>query len=282
MRIAIAGMSGFVGSALKRFFEQNGDQVIGLDRHDFDGDIESLVLRLEGCEALINLSGAPIIARWSDSYKQILRDSRLHTTQKLVDAIAQMGTPPSLFISTSAVGIYRNDKVYDESIQKYSDDFLGKLCQEWERVAFSAPVKRIVITRFGIVMGRDGGALAQMLPIFKVGLGGVIGSGEQPFSWIHIDDLTRGFAQIINDTAMRGVYNFVAPQPTTNRGLTEALGRALHRPTLFPVPEFALKLLYGEGSKVLTDGQSILPSRLLDEGFKFTYQTIDEALQNLV
>lgn len=282
MRIAIAGMSGFVGSALKRFFEQNGDQVIGLDRHDFDGDIESLVLRLEGCEALINLSGAPIIARWSDSYKQILRDSRLHTTQKLVDAIAQMGTPPSLFISTSAVGIYRNDKVYDESIQKYSDDFLGKLCQEWERVALSAPVKRIVITRFGIVMGRDGGALAQMLPIFKVGLGGVIGSGEQPFSWIHIDDLTRGFAQIINDTAMRGVYNFVAPQPTTNRGLTEALGRALHRPTLFPVPEFALKLLYGEGSKVLTDGQSILPSRLLDEGFKFTYQTIDEALQNLV
>lgn len=282
MRIAIAGISGFVGSALKRFFEQNGDQVIGLDRHDFDGDIESLVLRLEGCEALINLSGAPIIARWSDSYKQILRDSRLHTTQKLVDAIAKMGTPPSLFISTSAVGIYRNDKVYDESIQKYSDDFLGKLCQEWERVALSAPVKRIVITRFGIVMGRDGGALAQMLPIFKVGLGGVIGSGEQPFSWIHIDDLTRGFAQIINDTAMRGVYNFVAPQPTTNRGLTEALGRALHRPTLFPVPEFALKLLYGEGSKVLTDGQSILPSRLLDEGFKFTYQTIDEALQNLV
>ncbi|MDD2829860.1 MAG: TIGR01777 family oxidoreductase [Sulfuricurvum sp.] len=282
MRIAIAGMSGFVGNTLKKVFEQNGDEVIGLDRHDLNGDVALLSTRLEGCEALINLSGAPIIARWSDSYKQTLRDSRLLTTQKLVDAMAKMSLPPSVFISTSAVGIYPNNGIYDESTQHYADDFLGQLCQEWEQTALKAVAKRIVITRFGIVMGRDGGALAQMLPIFRLGLGGVIGSGEQHFSWIHIDDLTRGFTQIIANETMHGVYNFVAPEPTTNRGLTEALGKALHRPTIFPVPEFALKLLYGEGAKVLTDGQKVIPKRLLNEGFRFEYPNIESAILNLV
>jgi uncharacterized protein len=282
MRIAIAGMSGFVGSTLKKVFEQNGDEVIGLDRHDLNGDVESLSSRLEGCDALINLSGAPIIARWSDSYKQTLRDSRLLTTQKLVGAMAKMALPPSLFISTSAVGIYPNDGVYDESTQHYANDFLGQLCQEWEQTALQASAKRIVITRFGIVMGSNGGALAQMLPIFRLGLGGVIGSGEQNFSWIHIDDLCRGFVRTIADESMHGVYNFVAPEPTTNRGLTEALGKALHRPTIFPVPEFALRLLYGEGAKVLTDGQKVIPKHLLDEGFVFEYPDIEKAIQNLV
>lgn len=281
MRIVIAGISGFVGNALKTAFRDKGYDVVGIGKEDYKAGIDILAQKIEDSDVLINLSGAPIIARWSDTYKKTLRESRLTTTHQLIDALERVTLKPSLFISTSAVGIYKNDQVYDESTTDYANDFLGQLCQEWESMALKASVKRRVIARFGIVMGSSGGALAQMLPIFRFGLGGVIGSGNQGFSWIHIDDLTNAFLRVIDDETMSGVYNFVAPQPTSNRGLTNALGEALHRPTVFPVPEFALRVLYGEGAKVLTDGQKVVPKRLLDEGFNFQYPDIVSAMHSL-
>lgn len=277
MHIAIAGMSGFIGGALQKAFLTHGYSVFGISRGDLNSD--SLQKKLDGCDVIINLAGAPIIARWSDAYKKILRDSRIITTQKLANAINGMQTPPSLFISTSAIGIYKNDAIYDESTSSYADDFLADLCQEWESVAKSVNAQRVAITRFGVVISKDGGALSQMLPIFKLGLGGVIGSGEQPFSWIHIDDLANAFLHIIQKDTAHGTYNFTAPTPTTNKEFTKSLGAILNRPTILPVPEFALKIIYGDGARVLTDGQSVLPAHFLSDGFAFKHNTIREALE---
>ncbi len=277
MRIAIAGMSGFVGGALQKVFLAHGYSVFGISRDDLSSD--TLQKKLDGCDVVINLAGAPIIARWSDAYKRILRDSRIITTQKLANTINAMQTPPSLFISTSAIGIYKNDAIYDESASGYADDFLANLCQEWEAVANSVNAPRVAIARFGVVIGKNGGALSQMLPIFKLGLGGIIGSGKQQFSWIHIDDLTNAFLHIIQKDIAHGVYNFTAPTPTTNKEFTKSLGAVLSRPTILPVPEFALKVIYGDGARVLTDGQSVLPAHLLADGFTFKHNTIREALE---
>ncbi len=233
---------------------------------------------------MINLAGASIIARWTPEYKELLRSSRLETTQAVVDAISHAEHKPKLLISTSAVGIYANDGVYDDISAKYSDDFLGTLCKEWEATALKAKSEttRVAIFRFGIVLGRDGGALKQMLTPFKFGLGGTIGNGSQAFSFIHIDDLINAYDFVIANESQDGAFNITAPTPTTNRGLTKALGRSLNRPTFLPLPEFVLRLIFGEDAKVLTDGQSVRPTRLLEAGFEFKYRNIEDTIENLV
>jgi uncharacterized protein len=279
MKIAISGASGFVGSALKVKFAEH--EIISIGVKDFaKSDLEFAAL-IDGCDALINLAGAPIIARWSDEYKEILRSSRIDTTAKIVIAIKNAQNKPKLLISTSAVGIYTNKMTNSEDDNEIANDFLGKLCQEWEAEALKAQEDgvRVAIFRFGIVLGKGGGALAKMLTPFKLGLGGVIGSGKQAFSWIHIDDLMRAFEFVINDESLNGVYNLTAPEPTTNEGLTGALAHALHRPAFLPVPEFALRLIYSDGAKVLTDGQIAVPKRLLESGFKFSFSNIEYAIK---
>ena len=181
------------------------------------------------------------------------------------------------------VGIYSNKKQYHEENIEYSEDFLGGVCKDWEDEALKANEYgvRTAIFRFGIVMG-EGGALAKMLIPFKLGVGGTIGDGSQAFSFIHIDDLINAYKFVIENENMQGAYNLTAPIPTTNKGLTKALGNTLNRPTILPVPQFALNLIFSEGAKVLTDGQSVLPQRLLDAGFKFKYKTIEETIENLL
>lgn len=283
MKIAITGVSGFVGTRLKNHFVSKGYQVVDIRRGDLS-NIDSLKSKIDGCDMVINLAGASIIARWSDEYKKILRSSRLDTTKLLVEAINVSDKKPKLFISTSAVGIFSNSGNYDEEHYIYSSDFLGKLCQDWEEMALKAQSDntRVAIFRFGIVLGRDGGALQKMLTPFKLGLGGTIGNGAQAFSFIHIDDLVNAYDFVIENENLSGAFNLTAPEPTTNYGLTKSLGFHLNRPTILPVPEFVLKLIFGEGAKVLTDGQSVRPKRLLDSGFKFKYNNINEAIENLV
>lgn len=228
---------------------------------------------------VINLAGANIISRWTPEYKQLLYSSRIDTTSKIVEAINNSETKPELLISTSAVGIYDNKDTYDEK-GNFSNDFLSTLCQRWEEEAKKANTK-VSIFRFGIVLGKKGGAFAKMLTPFKLGLGGVIGSGNQAFSFIHIDDLLNAYKFVI-DNNLADTFNLTAPKPTTNLGLTRALGKAVKRPTFFPVPEFVLKLIFSEGAKVLTDGQDVVPKKLLSLGFKFKYNDIQETVNSLV
>ena len=280
--VAIAGSSGFVGTNLKRVFESKGFKVLGIKRESLK-DTKKLISIIEEADILINLSGANIINRWTEKYKKLLRSSRLDTTNALVHAMSKTKNKPEIFISTSAVGIYKNDDCYNEENYEYEDDFLGNLCKDWEEAALKAKKLdvRTVIFRFGIVLG-DGGAMAKMLTPFKLGLGGTIGNGQQDFSFIHIDDLTNAYEHVYENSSCEGIYNLTAPRPSTNYKFTKALGKVLNRPTILPIPEFVFNLIFSEGAKVLTDGQCVTPKRLLDSGFEFKYKSIDEALTHLI
>jgi uncharacterized protein (TIGR01777 family) len=284
MKIAMSGSTGFVGGHLTTAFRQKGWTIIPLVRDDFRGESAELSRKIGDAEVVINLAGASIASRWTEEYKKIMYSSRVETTKKIVDAIAAAEKKPGLFVSTSAVGIYDTGGVYSEENARYADDFLGKLALDWERTALRAKEMgvRTVIFRFGIVLSPDGGALKKMLIPFRIGLGGIIGDGSQAFSWVHIDDLIRAYLAVIDKKDFQGIYNLTSPRPTTNKGLTAALAHALHKPALMRVPSFVLKLQLGEGAEVLLKGQSVLPERLLNEGFTFRFVGIEEAIEDLL
>ncbi len=269
--VAITGASGFVGKHLQGIFKD----VVVLHRDD---SVEVLLDKLKSANVVINLAGAPIVKRWNDRYKKVLYESRIETTRKLVEAINQSET--EYFISTSAIGIYPNNKVCDESSTEHADDFLAKLCVDWEGEALKC-TKPTAILRLGVVLGKDGGALQKMLLPFKLGLGGVIGDGNMMTSWIHISDLLNMYQFLVAHRA-QGVFNAVAPHPVTNRVFTEALAQALGRPAFVPLPVLALKAIYGEASCVLTDSKEIYPRKIEALGFEFEYGTIYGALEEIV
>jgi uncharacterized protein (TIGR01777 family) len=281
MRIAMSGVSGFVGSYLSKRFVENNHEIVAITRHTL-ADESALLATLKGCDAIINLAGANISERWSQAHKKAMISSRIDTTRAIVNALNSMQYPPKILISTSAVGIYENAKSHDESSNEFDEGFLGKLAHSWEEEAKKAKGARIVIFRFGVVLGKNGGALKQMLPIFKLGLGGVLGDGNQGFSWIHIEDLYRAYNLVLKEEKYKGVYNLTAPEPVTNKEFTKAIGKALHRPTFLPVPPFILKLKFGEGANILLQGSKVYPKRLIDSGFSFLYPKINLALEAIV
>ena len=280
--VAITGASGFVGTALQKMFQENGYKVIAI-RRDVAKDIFKLTEIVEQSDIVINLAGASIIARWSESYKKELYDSRINITKNLVEAIGKALKKPALLISTSAVGIYTNNRSHSEFEYEYNNDFLGNLAKDWENTALEAKKfdVRCVIFRFGIVLGKQGGAFAKMLTPFRFGLGGKIGNGKQYFSFIHINDLCRAFKFVVENNSQQGIYNLTAPNVTTNERLTKVLATSLNRPAFFDVPEFVLKLIFGEGAKVLTDGQNVYPKKLLDNGFVFEFDNIEKTIKDL-
>jgi len=267
--IAISGANGFVGQALQKSLAN----VVVLDRDD---SVEILIDKLKDVDVVINLAGAPIVKRWNEAYKKVLYSSRIENTQKLVSAIDKSDV--SYFISTSAIGIYPNDKICDESCTEYADDFLAKLCEDWENEALKC-TKPTTVLRLGVVLGKEGGALAKMLLPFKLGLGGNIGNGKMITSWIALDDL-MGIYRFLIEEKIEGIFNAVSPNPVDNASFTKALGKVLHRPTFMPLPTQILKLIYGEASCVLTDSKDVYPQRLLDVKFDFKYPTIDDALKH--
>ena len=279
--IAITGASGFVGTSLNKYFSNLGYKVIPIAREVLNNQ-EKLDEIINSSDVIINLAGANIINRWTPAYKELLYTSRIDTTKKIVDALNKIEDKNKLLISTSAVGIYDNRETYDEK-GNYANDFLSNLCQDWEKEAIKAKSKNVKVSifRFGIVLGKDGGAFSKMITPFRFGLGGIIGSGNQAFSYIHIEDLLNAYKYVIENN-LQDTFNLTAPKPTTNLFFTRALGKALRRPTIFPVPEFVLKLIFSEGAKVLTDGQDAIPKRLQDLGFKFKYNNIEETLKSLV
>ncbi|TAN42899.1 MAG: TIGR01777 family protein [Nitrospirae bacterium] len=284
MKIAVSGATGFVGKHLADSFKSKGFEIVQLDRSDFESGSENLQKKIEGAQVVINLAGAPIIGRWTGPYKKILYSSRINTTDMLVNAMSGLDKKPELFISTSAVGVYEKGGPHTEKKYSYSNEFLGRLALDWEKAALKAQNAgiRTVIFRFGVVLGKDGGALAQMLHPFKFGLGGKIGSGEQPFPWVHIKDLVSAYWFVIENQKTEGVYNLTAPENITNKIFTETLAGVLMRPAFFTVPEFILRLKYGDGAKVLIEGQDVRPERLLEAGFQFRFKTISYALTDLL
>lgn len=282
MRIAITGATGFIGSRLTASFESLKWTVIPIQRNHITQPVNELSSVIDGCDVVINLAGAPIIARHTPANKKEIYDSRIQTTHKLVEAIKIASRAPSQFISGSAVGIYSGSSVNTEVSYEYASDFSAIVVNDWEQAAHHAEeYTKLAIVRLGIVLDNKEGALPKMIKPFIMGLGGKIGDGSQMFSWIHIDDLIRAFHFIIeNNTA--GIYNLTSPGYLRNDDFTQVLAQTLKKPALFTVPEFALKLIYGEGSKTLTSGQAVYPERLINEGFVFRYPVIEQALADLL
>jgi hypothetical protein len=282
MKVLISGSTGLVGKTLAKVLIENGVDVISAGRADFAKGVDALALKVSQVDVVVNLAGAPIVARWSASHKKEIIDSRILTTRKLVEAIAKSQSRPQLFISTSAVGIYPEGEVFSEANARFGDDFLAKVCIDWEAEAMkAAPYTQVAIFRLGVVLSAKGGALSKLLLPFKLGLGGPIAGGKQGFSWIHIDDLINAYLYVI-EKQLDGVFNLTAPEIIDNAGFTRALGKALHRPAFLPVPAFALRLIYGEGASALTNGQKVHPANLLTERFVFKFPDLSGALKDLV
>jgi uncharacterized protein (TIGR01777 family) len=271
MKVALTGASGFVGAALRKTF----DDCVIISRDD---DEAAIVQKLHDVDVVINLAGAPIIKRWSDPYKKVLVGSRINTTRRLVKAINR--SEVKHLISTSAIGIYPDGVKCDEHTTEIANDFLGELAREWEAEALACH-KPTTILRFGVILGPDGGALAQMLTPFRLGVGGIIGNGKMMTSWIDISDLMKIYRFVI-EKRLSGLFNAVSPNPVSNYTFTKTLGAILHRPTILPIPEFALRIMYGEAASVLTGSKEVYPKALEEEGFVFDYPDLDGSLKHLL
>ncbi|MFN3135114.1 MAG: TIGR01777 family oxidoreductase [Candidatus Kryptonium sp.] len=299
--IAIAGGTGFIGSYIAKFLFKDGYQVLISSRNPekvsdrlkefevfrWNPELEDFPVDVvQRADVLINLIGETISQRWTRKVKEKLRSSRINSTRKIVEVFSKVNSSGKTFISASATGIYgsRRDEMLTES-SSYGDDFLSKLCIDWEDEAKKANEfgVRTVILRIGIVLGEKGGFLAKLLPVFRLGFGGKIGDGKMWMSWIHIEDLARVVKFAIENENIRGVYNVVSPNPVTNEEFTKLFAKTLNRPAFLPVPKFALKVLFGsELTEVaLTSSQKVKPEKLLESGFKFKYSDIETALRSL-
>lgn len=284
MKIAISGSSGFIGRHLTAFFSAKGETVVSLSRSLFRPGAEAGLREvLIGCDVIINLAGSTISQRWTEAAKRKIVDSRVDTTHKLVSVINEMDVKPSLFISASAVGIYPDKGIYTESNASEGEGFLSEVCVRWEDEAQKlSPDVRLVITRLGVVLGIDGGAFPKMLLPFRLFMGGKIASGEQGFSWIHIEDVVYGMQFVIAQPALSGVVNFVSPEPIVNHVFAKEVATVLHRPAWLTVPSFVFRWLYGEGEVLAIKGQQAYPGRLLSAGYMFRYADIRHALCSLL
>jgi uncharacterized protein (TIGR01777 family) len=301
MRVLITGATGFIGRALVPVLRREGHQLIALvrsverTRSLLGAEVEPLALSagthavreaLERSDAVVNLAGEAIMGgRWTEARRRVLVESRVQLTKQLVGAIAEARPRPKTLISGSAVGYYgdRGSEVLHES-SPGGTDFLAQLCKDWEEAARLAEDSglRVMTLRTGVVLGRDGGALAQMLPPFRLGVGGPVGSGRQYMPWIHLDDLVQVIAIALNDVRYQGPVNGAAPEQTTSREFAKTLGRALHRPAALPVPALALKVIFGEAAGVLLSSQRIEPQRLHELGFTYRFPTLDQALADII
>lgn len=297
MKIAIAGATGFVGSRLVEQLQAQGHQILILTRSPQQasnrfgqaevvgynplksGDWQASI---DGCDAIINLAGEPIAEkRWTPAQKRVMLESRQIGTEKIVEAIEKATNKPPVLINASAIGYYGTSETskFDEK-SPAGNDFLAEVCTKWETAAqtASATGTRVVILRLGIVLGENGGALGKMLAPFSAFVGGPIGSGKQWFSWIHRDDVVKLIIAALTDTNMQGVYNATAPHPVTMETFAQTLGTVMSRPSWLPVPNFALEALLGEGAIVVLQGQQVIPTQTLAQGFEFQYPTLKPAL----
>jgi uncharacterized protein (TIGR01777 family) len=295
MKILMSGSHGLVGEALIKSLLNDGHEIVRLVRrapsigevewHPNEGRVDAQ--QLEGFDVVVHLAGENIASgRWTDAKKRAIRESRVNGTSLLSESFARVSRPPSLVLSASAIGYYgdRGDELLNEQSAP-GDGFLPSVCTEWENATKPAVEKgiRTVCTRFGIILDRNEGALAKMLPPFQMGIGGKVGSGKQWMSWIALDDVVSGLRFLMTDTSVNGPVNFVAPNPVTNAEFTKVLGRVLSRPTFFPVPAFGARLAFGEmADALLLSSQKVRSGVLQANGFSFSWPTLEPALKHLL
>lgn len=300
MRVTVTGATGLIGAALVRALTDRGDEVTVLTRDPaaarerLGHAVEAVAwdplagpapaAALAGRDGVVHLAGEPVAQRWSEEARRRIRDSREQGTANLVAGIAAADPRPGVLVSASAVGYYgpRGDEQVDEATPP-GEDFLAQVCVAWEREAQAAGAHglRVATVRTGVVLDPDGGALAKMLPPFKLGVGGPVAGGRQWMPWIAREDLVALYlAALDGGQEWSGPLNGSAPEPVTNAEFSKALGRALHRPAVAPVPGFALKLLYGEMEQIVTTGQRAVPRRPLELGFAYRHPQLDEALRS--
>ena len=296
MKIAVSGASGLIGSPLSRRLRDDGHDVIPLVRHAprpaeraiaWDPETGRLDrAELEGSDAVVHLAGENVFGRWTEEKMRRIRDSRVQGTKLVSEAIAKLPHPPSVLLAASAIGYY-GDRGDEELTERSAPghDFLAQVAKDWE--AATAPASsagvRVVNLRFGVVLTPGGGAMAKLLPPFRLGLGGPVGNGRQYLSWIVLDDAIDAIVHVLRTESLRGPVNITGPHPLTNRDFAKTLGRVLGRPAVVPVPGFALRLAFGtEGADMLQSGQRVLPERLLASGFQFQHADLEPALRQLL
>ena len=290
MRITISGGSGLIGAELAGALRSRGDEVTVLSRSGADGTVVWDPLggpppaeALEGREAVVSLAGEPIAQRWTRATREAIRRSRVEGTANLVAGIEACSAPPRILVSASAVGYYgdRGEESLSEDAAP-GPDFLAQLCVQWERAALEGAGDaglRACVLRTGVVLDRRGGALAKMLPPFRLAAGGPVAGGRQYMSWIALADLVAMYLSALDDERWSGALNATGPAPARNGEFARALGRVLHRPAIVPVPGAALRLLYGEMAQIVTDSQNAPPARALALGFEFRYRELEAALR---
>lgn len=297
MKIAISGSTGLVGTTLIKYFKDQGSEIVRIARPggNYPSGEEVLLMdykqrsidqkKLDECDVVIHLAGAGIAdKRWTDEYKTEIMLSRVETTKFLSEALAVSQTPPKVFLCASAIGFYGNadsDITFDEE-SPAGHGFLADVCQQWETATQTASERgiRVVNMRIGAVLSRKGGAIAKMWWPFILGAGGKLGDGKQMFSWIALDEIPRIIDHVIGNELMMGPVNFTSPQSVTNAEFTKVFGSVIKRPTIFPVPAFGAKLLFGEMAEpMLLKGSRVFPKKLLDGGYKFKYDQLEDALK---
>ena len=298
MKVLVSGSSGLVGKDLCAFLVQQGHDVHKLVRDKNKVDSKSIYWNpdaaeldpalLEGFDAVVNLAGENIAAkRWTKEQKQIIRDSRIKSTRLLSTTLAKLNHKPKVFVSASAIGFYgdRPNEMLHEGAMPNKGDYLSDLCQDWEDSANEARGAgiRVVHPRLGVILSPKGGAMSKLLTPFQMGAGGIIGNGKQVMSWIALDDVVYALNYVLMNDKISGPVNFTSPNSATNAEFTKALGKVLSRPTIFPVPSFAAKLVFGEmADALLLSSTKAKPEVLLESGFKFSYPNLSEALKHLL
>jgi uncharacterized protein len=279
VRVTVLGASGFIGRHLTAALRARGDDVVEASLRD----PARAAAASAGSDAVVNLAGAPVAVRWTAAAKREMTRSRVDLQRAYLDALPRAGAVPETYVCSSAIGYYGTSPTatFVESSPP-GRDFLARLCVAWEAEADRAGAlgMRVAKIRTGLVLGTDGGVLGKLLPVFRLGLGGVVASGEQWYSWIHADDEVGIYLHAIDRAD--GVLNAAAPNPVTNREFTRTLARTLGRPALFPVPAFAGRMLFGEGAMMLNEGQRVVPQRTLASGYVFHHPELGEALTSLL
>jgi uncharacterized protein (TIGR01777 family) len=285
MKVKITGAGGYLGKLITEELSNRGHKISALSRKILYETPELLSERIAGTNAVINLTGAPILQRWTKKNRDIIYNSRVLTAQNIVKAVNLLPGQlrPQKIISASAIGIYNVNRLHDENSSDFDSGFLGNLVKDWENAWKSLPENvSMTIFRIAVVLGSEAVTIKKLLIPFKLGIGGKIGTGKQPFPFIHEKDVCEAFLLTLENKLSPGIYNLAAPNRITNEDFTKALAKTVRKPAIFSVPAFALKIIYGKAAGILTNSPAVIPSKLLESGFNFKYPTIEEVLKDII
>lgn len=285
MKITITGASGYLGKIITTELKNKGHEVSPVTRELLYGPAENLASEIKNTDVLINLAGAPLLQRWTTKAKKNIYNSRVKTSENLARAFQIMFPEerPGKVISASAAGIYTPGKTHSEESYDFDQSFLGKLVKDWENAWSGLPENvELTIFRMAVVLGKESASIKNMLLPFKLGIGGKVGSGRQPFPFVHEFDVGRAYLWATENKKVTGVFNLAAPNEISNAGFTRVFARKLNRPAFIPVPPFVLQLIYGKAASLLTKSPAVVPHKLLETGFEFKYSTIEDTLDEIL